>query len=141
VCKKKGDSMSEQYKHSELTDQIINAFYHVYNDLGYGFLENVYQNALIIELNKAGLTGEKQKQIRVFYQNEIVGDYKADIVVNDIVILELKSVDHLIQQHENQLINYLKATNIEVGLLLNFGMKPEVRRKIYDNDKKRLAHR
>jgi len=128
--------MSE-YRHSEITQRIINAFYCVYNSLGFGFLENVYENALCIELLNEGFTVEQQKGIDVYYKNQIVGKYKADIVVDDIIVLELKAVEKHLKEHENQIINYLKATNIEVGLLLNFGMKPEVRRKIYENHMKK----
>jgi len=124
------------YKHKELTDQIIQAFYDVYNELGYGFLENVCQNALYFELQNRGLQVKAQKAINVYYQDQLVGKYKADLIVNDLVILELKTADTLIEEHENQLINYLRATDKEVGLLLNFGTKPEIRRKIFDNDRK-----
>ena len=127
----------EIYKHKELTEKIIQAFYCVYNELGYGFLENVYQKALYFELRNRGFQIEPQKTIDVYYQTQIVGKYKADFVVNDLVILELKAVDSLVTEHELQLINYLKATDKEVGLLLNFGMKPEIRRKAFDNDRKK----
>ena len=127
----------EEFKHKELTDKIIKAFYCVYNDLGFGFLENVYQNALYFELHNKGYKVEPQKTIDVYYKNQIVGKYKADLIVNDLVILELKAVDFLLEEHELQIINYLKATDIEIGLLLNFGMKPEIRRKIFTNDRKR----
>ncbi len=126
------------YLHSEITDRIIKCFYIVYNKLGFGFLEKVYQNALMYELRKAGLFCECQKQIKVFYDDFIVGEYYADIVVQDKVVLELKASECLIEAHEFQLINYLKATDVEVGLLLNFGKKPEIRRKIFTND--RLNH-
>jgi GxxExxY protein len=125
-------------KHNELTEQIIRIFYDVYNELGYGFLENVYQNAFFIELQSKGFHVEPQKAIDVFYHNQVVGKYKADLIVNNLIILELKAVEALVPEHELQLINYLKATDKEVGLLLNFGMKPEIRRKAYDNDKKNL---
>lgn len=120
----------------ELTDRIIGAFYKVYNELGFGFLENVYQNALYLELTNEGFSVEAQKPVDVYYQNRVVGKYKADLVVNEDVILELKAVDYLVKEHELQLINYLKATEIEIGLLLNFGTKPEIRRKIFTNDRK-----
>ena len=123
---------------NELTDIIIQSFYRVYNELGYGFLENVYQNALYFELQNKGLEVEAQKAIDVYYQTQCVGKYKADLIVNDLVILELKAVDALITEHENQLINYLKATDKEVGLLLNFGAKPEIRRKVFDNSRKKI---
>ena len=127
----------EEYKHKELTDKIIHAFYCVYNELGFGFLENVYQNALYFELQKRGFKVEPQKGIDVYYQTQLVGKYRADLVVNDLIILELKAVECLIEEHELQLINYLKATDKEIGLLLNFGMRPEIRRKIFTNDRKK----
>jgi GxxExxY protein len=120
----------------EITEKIIKCFYTVYNTLGYGFLEKVYENALLIELSKAGINAEKQKPIKVYYDNTIVGEYYADIIVNDLVILELKAAEILIEEHEFQLINYLKATKIETGLLLNFGKSPEIKRKKYTNDRK-----
>jgi GxxExxY protein len=123
-------------KHEELTEKIIKAFYKVYNTLGYGFLENVYQNALLIELVNMGLNVTKEKRIVVYYESEIVGEYNADLTVNVIVICELKTSEKLYEGNKHQLVNYLKATEIEVGLLLNFGKRPEVKRKIYDNDRK-----
>ena len=121
-------------QHQETTEQIIKAFYNVYNTLRYGFLEKVYENALLIELKKNGFMCEKQKPISVFYENEIVGEFFADIIVNDTIILELKACETLINEHELQVINYLKATDIEVALLLNFGKIPQVKRKIYSNE-------
>jgi GxxExxY protein len=132
--------MSE-YIEKELTDKIIKAFYKVYNELGFGFLEKVYENALYFELMNNGLQVDAQRKIKVYYENHLVGEYAADLIVNDIVILELKAVEYLIEEHELQLINYLKATNKEIGLLLNFGRKPEIRRKIFTNDRKKIAHR
>ncbi len=126
--------MSEKYLHSELTSKIIRCFYAVYNTLGYGFLEKVYENSLKIELQLSGLKVEAQKKIDVYYSNKVVGVYYADLIVNDTVILEIKAVEALCEEHEFQLINYLKATDIEVGLLLNFGKKPEFKRKIYTNN-------
>jgi len=126
----------EKYIHEGLTNKIIAAFYNVYNELGFGFLENVYQNALYFELINSGLKVETQKAIEVYYQNHLVGNYRADLIVNDTIILELKAAEYLVEEHELQLINYLKATNIEIGLLLNFGKKPEIRRKIFTNDRK-----
>lgn len=123
--------------HRELSNQIIKCFYKVYNELGYGFLEKVYENSLMIELLDAGLYARKQAPIKVQYKNKIVGDYYADIVVEDSIILELKASEHIVEEHELQLINYLKATDIEIGLLLNFGKSPEFRRKIFTNDRKR----
>ena len=126
------------YKHKELTDKIIEAFFCVYNKLGFGFLENVYQNALYFELVKRGYKVEAQKAINVYYQTYLVGKYKADLMVNDLIILELKAAECLVTENELQLINYLKATDKEVGLLLNFGKKPEIRRKAFDNDRKNI---
>ncbi len=126
------------YLHQELTDQVIKAFYKVYNTLGFGFLERVYQNALFIELRNLGLQCETQKQIKVNYEGYEVGVYYPDIIVNDLLILELKAAESVVEEHELQLLNYLKATEIEIGLLLNFGKKPEIRRKIFTNDKKKL---
>jgi len=122
--------------HRELTKSIIKIFYDVYNELGYGFLERVYQNALYYELKENGFKVEGQKKIKVFYKEIEVGDYIADIIVNDLIILELKAQEYLVEANEFQLINYLKATDCEVGLLLNFGKKPEFVRKIYQNYKK-----
>ena len=121
----------DNFKHSEITEKIIKAFYIVYTKLGYGFLEKVYLNALYIELAKMGLLVEKQKQIKVFYDEKEVGLYFADLSVENCVIVELKAAESLCEEHEYQLINYLKATEFEVGLLLNFGKKPELRRKVF----------
>jgi GxxExxY protein len=123
-------------KHSAVTEKVIGAFFKVYNRLGDGFAEKVYENSLAIELRKLGLQIEQQKSITVYYEEYNVGEYFADILVNGTVILELKAVRHLLDEHEAQLLNYLKATTIEVGLLLNFGSKAEYRRKVYDNELK-----
>ena len=119
-------------KHSELTGKLIECAYKVHNTLGFGFLETVYQNSLLIELAKSALKAEKEKPIKVRYENQIVGDYITDIIVEEKVILELKAVKELHAAHEVQLVNYLKATGIEVGLLINFGESVEVKRKILD---------
>ena len=126
------------YQSTDLTKKIIELFYKVYNTLGYGFLEKVYQNALFYELQKAGLQCSKQKQIKVYYDELEVGEYYADIIVEDKVILELKATESLCEEHEYQLLNYLKATEIEVGLLLNFGKKPEFKRKYFSNTNKKI---
>ncbi len=120
----------------ETTSVIINCFYKVYNTLGFGFLEKVYENALYLEMMNQGLNCKKQVPITVYYHGNAVGDYYADIIVENEIILELKAVETLIEEHEFQLINYLKATRMEVGLLLNFGKKPEIKRKIFTNDRK-----
>ena len=135
-AEKSGFSQMKDYKYKELTNKIIKAFYCVYNELGFGFLENVYQNALYFELLNRGLKVDQQKNIDVYYQTQLVGKYKSDLLVDDLVILELKAVDYLTNEHELQLINYLKATDKEIGLLLNFGIKPEIRRKAFNNDRK-----
>ena len=124
--------------HKELTDEIIKTFFDVYNELGYGFLEKVYRNSMYIELKYRGFQVMAQKQIKVYYKGSEVGEYYADLVVNDLVILELKAAEVLVKEHEWQLIYYLRGTNIEVGLLLNFGVKPEFRRKVFDNARKKL---
>lgn len=129
--------MDEKNKMDPITFTIIKCFFTVYNTLGYGFLEKVYEKALCIELESNGFKVEKQKPIQVWYKKQSVGNYYADLVVNDQVIVELKTADSLSEQHANQLINYLKATNIEIGLLLNFGEKPEIKRKIYSNNRKK----
>jgi len=128
--------MQNEYKHSDLTRQIIKAFYIVYNTLGYGFLESVYRNAMQIELNRMGLVSTKEKQIDVYYSSQPVGKYFADLIVEEKVILEIKSAEHLLDEHSAQLLNYLKATPYEVGLLLNFGPKPVLQRKVFDNSLK-----
>ena len=119
-------------KHRELTAKIIDCAYKVHKKLGFGFLESVYQNALMIELSKASLKVEKEQKIQVCYDGQAVGDFVADFVVEDKIILELKSVKEIHPAHEAQLINYLKATGIEVGLLINFGERVNIKRKVLD---------
>ena len=111
----------------------------MYNTLGYGFLEKVYENAMRIEIGKSGLSVEQQKNIKVFYDFEQVGDYYADLLVENLVIVELKAAETICDEHETQLLNYLKATDIEVGLLINFGKKAEIKRKIFLNKNKKLT--
>ena len=125
--------MKGKYKHTEITRQIIKAFYTVYNTLGYGFLEKVYENAMVIELFALGLEVESQSSVEVYYHEQLVGKYFTDLLVEGCVIVELKAARELCAAHEAQLLNYLKATPHEVGLLLNFGSKPKVKRKAYDN--------
>ena len=124
----------DNFKHTELTEEIIAAFYKVYNTLGYGFLERVYVNALVLELRNMGIQCDTNYQIAVYYENEVVGEYYADIFVDKNVIVEVKSAAELCLEHEYQLVNYLKATEIEVGLLLNFGKNPKVKRKVFSNE-------
>ena len=126
----------QDFKFKELTEKIINIFYKVYNKLGYGFLEKVYENAIMIEFKKEGIPAVSQSPIKVFYEGEIIGDYYTDILVDNKVIVEIKASKHLVKENEAQLLNYLKATNSEVGLLLNFGTKPEIKRKAFDNLRK-----
>ncbi|MDD3144126.1 MAG: GxxExxY protein [Candidatus Cloacimonetes bacterium] len=116
---------------NELTGKIINCFYRVYNELGFGYLEKVYEKALKLELDQVGLKVELQKPIQVLYKGVVVGDYFADMLVENQVIVEIKSVTKLGSEHEAQLINYLATTNTQVGLLLNFGPDPKVMRKIH----------
>ncbi len=129
--------MNENYKHSEITEKIIKAFYNVYNKLGYGFLEKVYERSMLIELAKSGLECKNQFPVKVFYNSKDVREYFADIIVNDAVIIELKAAESLCEEHECQLVNYLKATDIEVGLLLNFGKEPQLKRKVLTKDHKK----
>jgi len=126
--------------HKEITDKIINAYYKVYNILGYGFLEKVYENSMVVALRKAGLRVEQQKNIKVYYESEEVGDYYADLLVEDLVIIELKAAKALSEDHEAQLVNYLKATTIEIGLLFNFGKEPKFKRKIFENRFKKKSN-
>lgn len=124
-------------KHQEITDRVLEAFFkRVYPRLGYGFLEQVYGNALALELRALGLDVECQKAIDVYYLGDVVGTYYADLVVQGKVIVELKAAKAIVEEHEAQLLNYLRATPYEVGLLLNFGPRPEFRRRAFDNSRK-----
>ena len=127
---------SETPKYRSLTEKIIGIFYAVYNKLGYGFLEKVYENAMVIECQKEGIPVAAQAPISVLYDGKIIGEYFADLLVDDRVIVEIKASKMLAPENEAQLLNYLKATKIEVGLLLNFGPKPQVKRKVFDNYRK-----
>jgi GxxExxY protein len=122
----------------ELTGQIIKVFYKVYNSLGYGFIEQIYHNAMILELSSSGLKVETEKPIAVYYEGRIVGTFSADLVVEEKVILELKAKERIHEAHEEQLINYLRATLVEIGLLLNFGKTPEFKRKFFSNKNKKI---
>jgi GxxExxY protein len=124
---------TDTFLHANITSVIIEVFYKVYNTLGFGFLEKVYENAVRIELEQRGFKVEIQKSIKVFYEGVEVGYYVADMIIEGVVIIENKAAKSLCDEHENQLLNYLKSTTIEVGLLLNFGLKPEFRRKIFEN--------
>jgi GxxExxY protein len=118
------------YKHQDLTEQIINAAYTVHNTLGYGFLEKVYHNSLVIELKKRGIFTEQEKPIRVKYDNQLVGEFFADIVVDNKVVIEVKAADKHNPAFDAQLLNYLKATGLEVGLIINFGPSVKVKRMV-----------
>lgn len=129
--------MEEKLKHSEITDKILRAFFtKVYRRLGYGFLEKVYVNALVIELRRMGMKVAEQVRILVYYDGIVVGEYYADLVVEDLVIVECKAIKKLDDDDEAQLLNYLRATPYEVGLLLNFGPRPTFCRKAFDNANK-----
>ena len=119
--------------HKGITDSILKTYYDVYNQLGYGFLEKVYQNSMYLELKNKGYKVEAQKKISVYYRGTEVGEYYADLIVEDLIILELKAADCIVKDFENQILNYLRGTDCEVGLLLNFGKKPEFKRKIFEN--------
>ena len=120
----------------ELSNRVIRVFYDVYNTLGYGFLEKVYQNAMFIELRANGMEVTPQKQIFVYYKGTKVGEYYADLVVEKRLILELKASEVFVEENEWQLLNYLRSTDMEVGLLLNFGKKPVFKRKVFQNSNK-----
>ncbi len=127
---------SKKFEHQELTRKIIGVFYDVYNELGYGFLESVYEEAMAIALRQAGLGVERQVSLKVKFRGEVVGDFRADMVLERAVILELKAASAIDSAHEAQLLNYLRATEIEIGLLLNFGPKPQFKRLAFANERK-----
>ena len=129
------------YLHSDITDISIGAFYRAYNRLGFGFLESVYRNALAKELNKAGVAFEREAVIAVWYDGEIIGHFRADFVVENRVILEIKASQAITEADQRQLLNYLQASKIEVGLLIHFGPKPSISRTIHTNDRKQLIQR
>ncbi len=131
MARKGTEIMQNKYLFSDITDKIIRCFYNVFDELGAGFLESIYVKALIIELKNIGLNIESEKEIKVNYKGTIIGNFRADIVVEDKVIIEIKAISSLNSQHEAQLLNYLKATGIRVGLLVNFGNKLEFKRRIY----------
>ncbi len=131
-------TVDPNYKHSQLTEVIIGVFYEVYNELGFGFLESVYRRSMQKVLRERELTVEAEVPVPVFFRGEPVGDFRADLVVNHCVLLELKTAETIVMAHEAQLLNYLRATSLEVGLILNFGPKAQVRRLLYDNERKQL---
>jgi GxxExxY protein len=131
--------MNADLKHRELTQKIIGVFYEVYGELGHGFLESVYQKSLCLALNQAGLTIHSPVDIPVWFRGHQVGNFEGDVLVEKCVLLELKALRALDSSHQAQLLNYLRATRIEVGLLLNFGARPEFKRLAYDNSRKRIC--
>ena len=132
------DTDKHRFKHKDITDKIIRVFYEVYNELGHGFLESVYERSLEIALTSLGLKVCRQIQIPVWFRGKPVGDFTADMLIENCVLLELKAARALDSTHQAQLLNYLRATEIEVGLLLNFGLKPEFKRLIFDNPRKAI---
>jgi GxxExxY protein len=127
---------NEQFRHAELTKTIIGVFYDVYNELGHGFIESVYENALCMALREKGLEVHQQIAIPVWFRGKQIGDFDADVLVNKLVLLELKTARSIDEAHIAQLLNYLKATPIEVGLVLNFGPRPEFKRVVFGNERK-----
>ena len=123
-------------KHAELSDRIIEVFYAVHNELGFGFSERVYQKAFGIALREDGMKVDEQVSIKVYFRSQLVGEFFADMIVNDLIMLELKSTSMIVAEHEAQLLNYLKATEIEVGYVLNFGKSATFKRKVFDNERK-----
>jgi GxxExxY protein len=132
------DSSPSNLKHAELTDKIIGVFYDVYNELGHGFLESTYAEAMVVALEEAGLAATREVAVPVWFRGRKVGQYFADLLVNNVVLLELKAGRTLESAHEAQLLHYLRATEIEVGLLLNFGSRPQLRRLLFDNERKKI---
>lgn len=128
-------------KHRELTQKVIGVFFEVYNELGHGFLESVYQKAFELTLISQGLRVCRKVEVPVWFRGQKVGDFEADIMVEECLLLELKAVRGLDSAHEAQLLNYLRATDIEVGLLFNFGVKPEFQRLAFDNSRKQHGER
>jgi len=123
-------------KHQDLTEKLIGVFYEVYNELGYGFLESVYQKAYTMVLAEQGIPFEQQPAMCVRFRGVEIGEFRADLIVESLVILEFKAARMIENSHERQLYNYLRATDLEVGLLFNFGPRPVFRRLILENDRK-----
>ncbi len=127
-----------RYKHAELTEKIIGIFYDVYNELGFGFLESVYEEAMALAFKERGINFQRQVSIPVWFHGQKIGSYDADIVVDGLVLVELKACKTLEPAHEAQLLHYLRSTEIEVGLLLNFGPRPQVKRMAFENERKKI---
>ncbi|MGB7200685.1 MAG: GxxExxY protein [Pyrinomonadaceae bacterium] len=131
------ENTDKKMLHHDLTEKIIGVFYDVYNELGHGFLESVYETAMMIALNDKGLRVEQQVEVPVWFRGRQIGTFYADLLGESVVIVELKAVRSIDPSHEAQLLHYLRATEIELGLLLNFGVRPEIKRKIYDSPRKK----
>ena|SRR6266851_1873862 len=127
-------------KHVELTERVIGVFYDVYNELGYGFLESVYREAMRFALTQAGLTVKTEVPVPVSFRGVVVGIFRADLIVGDCLLVELKAVEQIVRQHESQTMHYLRATSIEVALLMNFGSQPRFKRIVMDNELKKPKH-
>jgi GxxExxY protein len=136
---REGNYVDSRYTHSDVTDRIIHVYYDVYNELGYGFLESVYESAMCKALDGAGLVVERQIPVPVWFRGEIIADFRADLVVERSVIVELKATHAIDASHLAQTLNYLRATSFEIGLILNFGPKPTVRRLAFSNDRKKIS--
>jgi GxxExxY protein len=132
------EKQESRLKHSALSEKIIGAFYDVYNELGHGFLESTYAQAMLMALEESGLSAAREVPVPVWFRGRKVGQYFADLIVEDVVLLELKAARTLESAHEAQLLHYLRATNVEVGLLLNFGLRPQFRRLLFDNERKKI---
>ena len=136
MCSVNLNVMASNYLYTDITGAIIESYFNVYNKLGFGFLESVYQRAMVFGLSAKGFKCDDKFPIKVYYSGQNVGNYVADILVNEIVVIEIKAASELCEDHEKQLINYLKATDLEVGLLLNFGVKPQFKRKVFSGEYK-----
>jgi GxxExxY protein len=135
------NEVEQRLKHGALTEQIISVFYEVYNELGHGFLESVYEKSFAFALASKGLIVRCQIEVPVWFRGQKVGDFDADMLVERCVLVELKACRALDSAHEAQLLNYLRATEIEVGLLFNFGLKPQFKRLAFDNRRKQPPRR
>jgi GxxExxY protein len=133
------ENQESKLLHSDLTEKILGVYYDVYNEVGHGFLESVYANCMYLALTVAGVSVRREVPVPVYFRGQDVGQFKADLVVNGCVLIELKAVQNLDRSHEAQVMNYLRATELEVGLLLNFGgSKPQFRRIVFDNSNKKI---
>jgi GxxExxY protein len=128
-------------KHAELTERVIGVFYDVYNELGFGFLESVYREAMRVALTQAGLVVKTEVPVPVSFRGVVVGVFRADLIVNDCLLVELKAAEQIVRQHESQTMHYLRATSIEVALLMNFGVSPRFKHFVLDNELKKRQHK